>query len=119
MKTIRDLFDADRLDRAIEEVIKLDQQEDDTVRREIEEYVATDAIQRGYEQFLREYSDGLTNPDERIGVWISGFFGSGKSSFAKNLGHILQNRSLGNVKASDLFVKQLKKGGDTERVRKL
>jgi len=117
--TIRDLFPADRLDRSIEEVIKLDQQEEATVRQEIEEYVATERIQQDYERFLREYSDGLSNPDERTGVWISGFFGSGKSSFAKNLGYVLQNRTLGDAAASDIFMQRLKEAGDTDRVRNL
>ena len=118
MRTIRDLFPAERLDRPIEEVIKLDQQEEDTVRREIEEYVTTERIQEAYERFLREYGDGLSNPDERVGVWISGFFGSGKSSFAKNLGYILQNQMLGGTSASDLFMQRVQEsgGGHTKRL---
>jgi len=118
MKTIRDLMPVERLDRPIEEVIKLDQQEEDTVRREIEEYVATERIKQDYERFLREYSDGLSNPDERVGVWISGFFGSGKSSFAKNLGYVLENRTLQGVPASELFMQRLR-DGNSARVRQL
>ncbi len=34
------------------------------------------------------------DPTEGTGVWISGFFGSGRPSFAKNLGYILANRSV-------------------------
>ncbi|MBK8030403.1 MAG: BREX system P-loop protein BrxC [Chloroflexi bacterium] len=118
MRIIRDLFPAERLDRPIEEVIKLDQQEEDTVRHEIEEYVTTERIQEAYERFLREYGDGLANPDERVGVWISGFFGSGKSSFAKNLGYILQNRALGDRSASDLFMERVRESR-SDRARRL
>ena len=46
------------------------------------------------------------------GVWISGFFGSGKSSFAKNLGYVLANRTVLHEAASDLFLKQV----DSQRV---
>lgn len=119
MKIIRDLMPADKLDRPIEEVIKLDQQEDSTVRYELEEYVVTDRIQKHYQQLLREYSDGLAKSDERVGVWISGFFGSGKSSFAKNLGHVLQNRRLDGVSASEIFIQRLKSDGGGEQVRLL
>ncbi|MGQ9910596.1 MAG: BREX system P-loop protein BrxC [Candidatus Flexifilum sp.] len=111
MQIIRELFPAERLDRPIEEVIKLDQQEEETVRREIEEYVATERIQKDYEHFLRDYADAKSNPDERVGVWISGFFGSGKSSFAKNIGYILQNRPLGGVSASQLFLQRVRESG--------
>lgn len=116
MKTIRDLMPAEKLDRPIEEVIKLDQQEEATVRHELEEYVVTERIKQDYERFLREYSGGLSNPDERIGVWISGFFGSGKSSFAKNLGYILQNQSLQGEAASTLFIQRLHEAGGSDRL---
>jgi hypothetical protein len=45
-----------------------------------------------------------------VGVWVSGFFGSGKSSFAKNLGYALENCTLLGSKFADLFKQQL---GDT------
>ncbi len=38
---------------------------------------------------------------------MSGFFGSGKSSFAKNLGYALENRTVLGSKFADLFKKQL------------
>jgi excinuclease UvrABC ATPase subunit len=45
-----------------------------------------------------------------VGVWVSGFFGSGKSSFAKNLGYALENRKVLGSQFADLFKQQL---GDT------
>ncbi|MBW4511574.1 MAG: DUF1788 domain-containing protein [Scytonematopsis contorta HA4267-MV1] len=49
----------------------------------------------------------VTIANEGIGVWVSGFFGSGKSSFAKNLGYILANRSVKGANASKLFKNQI------------
>ena len=47
------------------------------------------------------------DPHESVGVWVSGFFGSGKSSFAKNLGYALENRTVLGSKFADLFKQQL------------
>lgn len=45
-----------------------------------------------------------------MGVWISGFFGSGKSSFAKNLGYTLENRKVLGQDFATLFKQQI--GGE-------
>ena len=88
MKKIRDLFQKD-IRRKIEEVIKVDQSDEDTVKNELKEYIVTDPIKQHYIDVLEQYNAGRTEPSEGIGIWISGFFGSGKSSFAKILGYIL------------------------------
>ena len=106
MQTIRDLLSRD-LSQPIEEVIKLDQQDEQTVYTEITEYVATDRIKRQYMEILQAIADAPGDPTEGVGVWISGFFGSGKSSFAKNLGYILSNREVLGHPAAQLFVQQL------------
>ena len=41
-------------------------------------------------------------------MWVSGFFGSGKSSFAKILGYTVANRPVGDTTASALFKKVAK-----------
>jgi hypothetical protein len=107
MKTIRDLLARD-LNVTIEEVIKVDQRDEKTVHDEIREYVFTKRIKEEYRKILDAISKGPGEPTEAVGVWVSGFFGSGKSSFAKNLGHVLANRSLLGTPAGQLFIKQLK-----------
>jgi hypothetical protein len=87
---IRDLLRRD-LDRKIEEVIQLDQAEPHAVYDETTEYVATGRIKNQYRDLLQAINSARTEPTEGIGVWISGFFGSGKSSFAKNLGYVLSD----------------------------
>jgi hypothetical protein len=99
---IKDLFAQD-IERPIEEVIKVDQDDEKVVHDEISEYIVTDTIRDHYRQILDKYSETPNKPHEGIGVWVSGFFGSGKSSFAKMLGLALENRQILGENASKLF----------------
>ena len=102
MKNIKDIF-AKPIDRPIEEVIKVEQSNEIAVATEIEEYVATDSIRNQFAEIYKEIAEGPAMPREGIGIWISGFFGSGKSSFAKILGYTVANRRIGKTTASALF----------------
>jgi hypothetical protein len=104
MKTIADIFDKP-IDRTIEEVIKVDQVNEAAVRTELEEYVATDSIRDQFAEVYREIAEGPAKPREGIGMWVSGFFGSGKSTFAKILGYTVANRQVGDATAPALFKK--------------
>src|SRR5438094_6701337 len=106
MKTIGDLLNRD-LSRKIEEIIQVDQADEQSVYTEITEYIATDSIRGQYVQLLKAVAEAPTEQSEHAEVWISGFFGSGKSSFAKNLGYALQNRKVLGTGFADLFTKQL------------
>jgi hypothetical protein len=99
---IRDLFATD-IERNIEEVIKVDQTDEQLVREELAEYVATNSIRAHFRRILERYAETPNKPHEGIGVWVSGFFGSGKSSFAKYLGLALENRMLAGDGAADLL----------------
>ena len=99
---IKALF-ANDINRSIEEVIKVDQTNEEIIRFEIDEYVATKAIERHYEGILESYAQTPNKPHEGVGVWVSGFFGSGKSSFAKMLGLSLENREIKGVPAAERF----------------
>ncbi len=101
-QTIKDLF-ANQIDRHIEEVVKVDQADEEIVKDEIKEYVVTDSICKHYRQILEHYAETPNKPHGDVGVWVSGFFGSGKSSFAKNLGIALENRNLKGEEAGRLF----------------
>lgn len=102
MKNIKHIF-AKPIDRPIEEVIKVEQANEVAVAIEINEYVATDSIRRQFAEVYKEIAEGPASPKEGIGIWISGFFGSGKSAFAKILGYTVANRKVGNSTASALF----------------
>src|SRR5204862_5427842 len=95
------------LSKSIEEVVKLGQQDEQAVYTEISEYVPTDRIREYYRRLLKAISEAPAEPQEGTGVWVSGFFGSGKSSFAKNLGYILANRTVRDRSASELFKSQV------------
>jgi hypothetical protein len=100
--TISTLF-ANDIRRNIEEVIKVDQNAEDVLRAEIDEYVATDSIRRHYVEIFERYRETPNKPHEGIAVWVSGFFGSGKSSFAKMLGLTIANRPVGGDLAAQRF----------------
>lgn len=99
---IRDVLKRD-LDEKIQEVIKVSQADGATVYNELTQYVATQSIRRHYRTLLKAIAEGQTEPTENNEVWISGFFGSGKSSFAKNLGYALSNPTVMGYSAAELF----------------
>ncbi len=76
------------IDRPIEGVIKAD--DEASLRSEVEEYVLTNEVARRLEEFL----DAYTHYTNANGVWISGFFGSGKSHLLKMLALLLENRAV-------------------------
>ena len=88
MEIIRDIFDQARpIDRQITSVINYAGASEDQLEREIREYEVTDSLSRHYERLLSNLADGFAaGAGHEIGVWVSGFYGSGKSSFTKYLG---------------------------------
>ncbi len=103
---IKNLFEKD-IERKIEEVIKVDQADEETISQEISEYVATDSIIDSMQEVLDAFLESKRRPNEGIAVWISGFFGSGKSSFAKLLGLALSGREILNESATDLIARKI------------
>ena len=106
MTGISDLLDREPSGR-VEDSVKVDNCDPDTVFTELAEYIATDGIKARYERLLCAMAAAVKSPSEGVGVWISGEFGSGKSSFAKNLGYVLANRQVHGVSASSLFLKRM------------
>jgi len=104
-QTIRELFSG-RIDRKIEEVIKVDQDDVAIVRQEIDEYILTESIERNMLKVLEGYRQSVNQPSEAIAIWVAGFFGAGKSSFAKYVGLAISNRDLGGESAGDLLAQR-------------
>lgn len=106
MTRIAQLF-AREIDRRIEEVIKVDDSDEARVREELAEYVVTPSLEKQQANILEAYMEAYRKPHEGTAVWISGFFGSGKSSFAKMLGVAIQDRPLQGTGAAGLLINQL------------
>lgn len=104
-ESIRSLLARD-IDEHIEEVIKVDQTDARIVRQEVGSYVVTPSIRRHLIAVLDRYYETPNKPHEGIGVWVSGFFGSGKSSFAKVLGYSVGNHVLDGERASVLLAER-------------
>ena len=86
--SIRELFDPSKdIHRNIEKVITYGATQEERLRAEISEYVGTDSIEEQFRKLLDRMQLAMeTGGENEIGVWVSGFYGSGKSSFTKYLG---------------------------------
>lgn len=98
---MREIFEKP-VDRPIDGVIKAD--DEASLRIELDEYVITGEIGQRLERFLDAYNNYRT----ANGVWISGFFGSGKSHLLKMMALLLENREVDGVKAFEIFAGKLK-----------
>lgn len=99
---IHDIFEHD-IDRDINGVVKVGDVDEGLVVQELEEYVVTKELAHHFVTFFRNYEHSIDRPTGKIGVWISGFFGSGKSHFLKMLSYVLSNPMLGGKRAVDYF----------------
>ena len=79
---IREMFRKE-IDREMQGVIIAGQGESRSVSQELDEYVVTRELQRHFRDFFTAYKKGIAGTTPKMGVWISGFFGSGKSHFLK------------------------------------
>ena len=86
---IQDLFSKD-INRNINGVVKVSQDDEASIKQELSEYVVTRELQRHFADFFESYTAAIDVPTDRVGVWISGFFGSGKSHFLKGSVTILR-----------------------------
>lgn len=96
------------IDRDIKGVIKVGQDDNANIRQELEEYVVTRELQKHFSDFFASYKKGIVGNTDKMGVWISGFFGSGKSHFLKILSYILANKEVNGKKAVDYFIEDNK-----------
>jgi hypothetical protein len=99
---IKDIFEKN-IERDIRGVIKVAQTDDDNIHQELDEYVVTKELHKHLSKFYENYQKGINGETDKMGVWISGFFGSGKSHFLKILAYLLENKQVKGEQAIDFF----------------
>ena len=100
MDNLKKLYAKD-IEREIQGVIKVD--DESYISQELEEYVVTEELLKHFNSFFDAYNTGINGNTEKMGVWISGFFGSGKSHFLKIVSYLLENRVVNGKSAVDYF----------------
>jgi len=86
---IKELF-TKPIDRPINGVIKADQRDAESIWQELDEYVVTKQLTEYFRRFFDAFLAAADSPKDpvvtsRMGVWVSGFFGSGKTHFTNIL----------------------------------
>lgn len=104
---IKDIFKED-INRPINGVVQAGQIDEETIYTELKEYVVTDEILNSLKVFYKNYEDVYKVPTKDVGVWISGFFGSGKSHFLKILSYLLDNKQIKGRAPFEFFQDKIK-----------
>lgn len=99
---INELF-ATKINRDMNPVITVGDNADLDIKTEIEEYVVTKELRPHFDKFFTNFADALDRPSKKIGVWISGFYGSGKSHFLKMLAYLLENKVVAGKPTIEYF----------------
>ena len=92
------------LQEDIKSVIDLEDRSELEIQQEIESYIVTEGIG----QHLYNFTNQFTSNIKETGVWLSGFYGSGKSYFGKMLGYIIDNPIINGTSARERFIPRLK-----------
>ena len=108
---IRDIFEKD-INRDIKGVIKVGQDDETNIYQDLSEYVVTKELNKHFRDFFDMYQRSIEAPTDDMGVWISGFFGSGKSHFLKILSYLLDSDLIVDGKRPIDFFKEDNKIND-------
>lgn len=104
---IRNIFKED-INRPVNGVVQAGQTDEETIYTELREYVVTDEILNSLKEFYKNYEGVFKVPTKDVGVWISGFFGSGKSHFLKILSYLLDNKEIKGRAPFEYFEDKIK-----------
>ena len=99
---IQSMFQKD-INRDINGVVKVAQDDEKSLHQELSEYIITKELRRHFRTFFDNYTKAIDQPTDKMGVWISGFAGSGKSHFLKMLSYLLANQEVQGIPAIDYF----------------
>ena len=93
----------DDINRKINGVVQVEQETERVLIQELDEYVVTKELKKHFITLFNNYCDAFDTKTNDIGVWISGFFGSGKSHFLKILSYIFENKEVNGIKTVERF----------------
>ena len=99
---IKDRFEKN-INRNINGVVKVKDEKETVLKQELEEYVVTKELKPHFHKFFNNFSESFEESTNKMGVWISGFFGSGKSHFLKILSYLLANKEVDGKTALKYF----------------
>lgn len=99
---IRDIFEKN-INRNINGVVKVNDDKENVLKQELEEYVVTKELKPHFHKFFNNFAESFDSQTDKMGVWISGFFGSGKSHFLKILSYLLENKEVDGKKTIEYF----------------
>jgi len=102
MTTIKEILKLD-LKEDIKNVIDLEDQSENEIQSELESYIVTDGLGNHISNFANQYTSNI----KETGVWLSGFYGSGKSYFGKMLGYLISNPMINGTPARVRFTPRL------------
>ena len=102
---VKDIFKKD-IFRPINGVVQAGQLDHETIKTELEEYVMTEEVTEYFQKFYENYTAVYDTPTKDIGVWLSGFFGSGKSHFLKILSYLLDGKEVDGKKPYEYFIEK-------------
>ena len=98
---IKDILTID-LSEDIKNVIDLEDISEAAIQSEIESYIITDGLAKEYSSFVSIFTSNIIE----TGVWLSGFYGSGKSYFGKLLGYMMSNSIINGTPARDRILQR-------------
>jgi hypothetical protein len=107
MMLVYDLFEQ-KIDRNIKGVITIGEEREEEKLQELQEYVITNELDKHFHKFFEAFTRSLDEQTDAMGVWISGFFGSGKSHFLKMLGYLLANKPTKDKTPLEFFKPKVK-----------
>ena len=102
MTKIKDILSI-RLEDDIKSVIDLNQQDESSIMDELDGFILTESLAK----HLADFCDFFTSNTAQPGLWLSGFYGSGKSYFSKMIGFLLKNPSIQGTSVRDRFHSKL------------
>ena len=102
MTKIKDILSI-RLEDDIKSVIDLNQQDERSIIDELDGFILTESLAK----HLADFCDFFTSNTAQPGLWLSGFYGSGKSYFSKMIGFLLKNPTLQGTSVRDRFQNKL------------